>query len=64
MIYGIEYVKPKSIEVYSPSGLSRPLFNVMMKESVNKWKTTKVGEKFGPSWATHWFKVTYDLSNT
>ncbi|KAF1911617.1 glycosyl hydrolases family 38 N-terminal domain-containing protein [Ampelomyces quisqualis] len=42
------------LSVYSPPNLSRPLF----KEATSQeFKPTKVGESFGPSWSTHWFKV-------
>ena len=46
-----EWVK---LAVYSPPDLSRPTFE---KATSNKFRDTKVGELFGPSWATHWFKV-------
>lgn len=49
---GEEYVK---LSVYSPPDLTRPTF----KDATSKeFKKTKVGELFGPSWSTHWFKVT------
>lgn len=48
---GEEYVK---LSVYSPPNLARPTF----KEATSKeFKETKVGESFGPSWSTHWFKI-------
>ena len=48
---------PLSLEVYSPDPQKqlRPLFNTVMEQA--KWKETKVGESFGPSWASHWFKL-------
>jgi alpha-mannosidase len=47
--------KSVELEVYSPPDLSRPSF----KDAVShKFKPTHVGEYFGPSWATHWFKIT------
>ncbi|PVU97642.1 hypothetical protein BB560_005730 [Smittium megazygosporum] len=46
-----EYV---SLEVWSPKGLDRPTFEHAVKQT---YKPTKVGESFGPSWSTHWFKV-------
>ncbi|EEH19219.1 hypothetical protein PABG_01538 [Paracoccidioides brasiliensis Pb03] len=42
------------LSVYSPPNLARPSF----KEAVsNEFKPTKIGESFGPSWSTHWFKI-------
>lgn len=42
------------LSVYSVPDLSRPPF----KDIVSKeFLPTKVGESFGPSWSTHWFKV-------
>lgn len=40
--------------VYSPPDLSRPVFKEAIK---NEFKPTRVGESFGPGWATHWFKI-------
>ncbi|KAH7068519.1 glycosyl hydrolases family 38 N-terminal domain-containing protein [Paraphoma chrysanthemicola] len=42
------------LSVYSPPDLSRPLFK---DATSHEFKPTKVGESFGPSWSTHWFKV-------
>lgn len=48
---GEEHVK---LSVYSAPNLSRPTF----KEATSqKFKETKVGSSFGPSWSTHWFKI-------
>lgn len=42
------------ISVYDVPDLSRPKFcDIVSKE----FRPTKVGESFGPSWSTHWFKV-------
>ena len=42
------------LSVYSVPNLARPTF----KEATSQhFKPTKVGELFGPSWSTHWFKV-------
>ncbi|MCJ1301122.1 Glycoside hydrolase, 38 vacuolar alpha mannosidase [Hypocenomyce scalaris] len=42
------------LSVYSVPDLARPTF----KEATSQeFKHTKVGESFGPSWSTHWFKV-------
>lgn len=43
------------LEVYSVPGLERPLFKEVMKKA--EWREASIGESFGPSWATHWFKV-------
>lgn len=42
------------LSVYSPPDLSRPTF---MEATSHEFKPTKVGECFGPSWATHWFRI-------
>ncbi|OAL44140.1 hypothetical protein IQ07DRAFT_578979 [Pyrenochaeta sp. DS3sAY3a] len=48
---GSEWIK---LAVYSPPNLSRPLFK---DATSHAFHPTKVGESFGPSWSTHWFKV-------
>ncbi|KAL8835962.1 MAG: hypothetical protein Q9170_003119 [Blastenia crenularia] len=48
---GEEYVK---LQVYSPPYLSRPTFK---EATSHDFKSTHVGELFGPSWATHWIKI-------
>ncbi|KAH7372273.1 alpha-mannosidase-like protein [Pyrenochaeta sp. MPI-SDFR-AT-0127] len=48
---GTDYIK---LSVYSPPNLSRPLFK---DATSHAFHPTKVGESFGPSWSTHWFKV-------
>lgn len=48
---GEEHIK---LSVYSPPDLSRPTFK---EATSNKFKETKVGASFGPSWSTHWFKI-------
>ena len=40
--------------MYSPPDLSRPLFK---EATSHDFKPTEVGQSFGPSWSTHWFKV-------
>ncbi|KAI0400316.1 glycosyl hydrolase family 38 domain-containing protein [Xylaria palmicola] len=35
-------------------GLSRPSFEEAM---AGEYRSAKIGDRFGPSWATHWFKV-------
>ncbi|MCJ1303811.1 Glycoside hydrolase, 38 vacuolar alpha mannosidase [Hypocenomyce scalaris] len=47
-----------SIEVYSAPNLDRPSFQVA---TTNSFKPTSVGESFGPSWSTHWFRITIDV---
>ncbi|KAF1999318.1 glycoside hydrolase family 38 protein [Amniculicola lignicola CBS 123094] len=42
------------LSVYSPPNLSRPTFK---DATSHTFRHTKVGEAFGPSWSTHWFKV-------
>ena len=49
---GSEYV---DISVYSVPDLQRPLFDNVIPTA--KFKKTKKGESFGPSWSTHWFKI-------
>ncbi|KAK4948234.1 Glycoside hydrolase, 38 vacuolar alpha mannosidase [Elasticomyces elasticus] len=44
------------LSVYSPPDLSRPTFKEATS-SKNEFRSTKVGEAFGPSWSTHWFRV-------
>ena len=42
------------LSVYSPPNLDRPSF----KEAVSKpFEPTSIGQSFGPSWSTHWFKI-------
>lgn len=42
------------ISVWSPDGLTRPPF----KDAVsNSFRPAKKGDKFGPAWTTHWFKL-------
>lgn len=42
------------MQVYSPPDLTRPTFK---DATSHEFKHTKTGESFGPSWATHWFRV-------
>ncbi|EDN07767.1 alpha-mannosidase [Histoplasma capsulatum] len=42
------------LSVYSVPNLARPSFK---EATANKFKPTKRGESFGPSWSTHWFKI-------
>ncbi|KAL8690722.1 MAG: hypothetical protein Q9224_004340 [Gallowayella concinna] len=49
---GQDHVK---LQVYSPPNLSRPTFE---EATSQKFKDTHVGVSFGPSWSTHWIKIT------
>lgn len=42
------------LSVYDPPNLDRPTFD---DATSHAFKPTRVGESFGPSWSTHWFKV-------
>ncbi|KAI0176289.1 glycoside hydrolase family 38 protein [Hypoxylon sp. FL1284] len=42
------------LSTWAAPGLSRPTFEEAM---AGTYKPTSVGQSFGPSWATHWFKV-------
>ncbi|KAK9452234.1 glycosyl hydrolases family 38 N-terminal domain-containing protein [Limtongia smithiae] len=42
------------LEVYSVPGQSRPLFKDAIK---GPFRPTAKGESFGPSWTTHWFRI-------
>lgn len=46
--------KHVSLSVWSAPNLSRPTFKEATSHS---FKPTKLGEQFGPSWSTHWFKI-------
>ena len=43
------------LSVWDAPGTDRPSFSEATSES-NNYRATQVGEKFGPSWTTHWFK--------
>lgn len=43
------------LEVYSVPDLQRPLFDKAVKAT---FVPTKKGKRFGPSWSTHWFRIT------
>lgn len=42
------------LSVYSPPDLSRPTFE---EATSHEFKPTSVGNSFGPSWSTHWFRI-------
>jgi alpha-mannosidase len=44
-----------SLEVWSPPDQERPTWK---EASSQEYKKTHVGESFGPSWSTHWFRIT------
>ncbi len=48
---GEDYVK---LSVYSVPNLERPSFK---EATAEHFVPTRVGEAFGPSWSTHWFKI-------
>lgn len=50
----IEYV---DLRVFSVPGCKRPSFEEAMDLAANKWKPARVGDVFGPSWTTHWFRI-------
>ncbi|KAJ1942521.1 Glycoside hydrolase, 38 vacuolar alpha mannosidase [Kickxella alabastrina] len=43
------------LEVWSAPGQDRPSFEHAVKQ---EFRPAKVGQSFGPSWTTHWFRVT------
>ena len=51
VVSGEPHVK---LSVYNVPDLARPTFK---DATSHDFKPTKVGESFGPSWSTHWFKV-------
>src|SRR5271167_3103552 len=44
--------------VASPPGLSRPPFHEAIQLP---FRTCGKGESFGPSWSTHWFRITLKI---
>lgn len=50
------------LEVYSVPDLARPLFHKAIKDAT--WKEAKVGDQFGPSWSTHWFKISVKIPSS
>ncbi|ODV89866.1 glycoside hydrolase family 38 protein [Tortispora caseinolytica NRRL Y-17796] len=45
------------ISVFSVPGLKRPLFKDVMADKATKFRPAVIGESFGPSWSTYWFKI-------
>jgi alpha-mannosidase len=54
---GTDYIK---LSVWDAPDLTRPTFKEATKKE-NVYRKTEVGESFGPSWSTHWFKVQFKL---
>lgn len=56
------YSEPPHVQlaVWDAPGTTRPTFLEATAES-NSYRKTQVGESFGPSWTTHWFKCTLSL---
>ncbi|KAJ1960607.1 Glycoside hydrolase, 38 vacuolar alpha mannosidase [Dipsacomyces acuminosporus] len=46
------------LEVWSAPGQDRPTFAHAVQQ---EFKPAKVGDSFGPSWTTHWFRVTLQI---
>ncbi|ODV59575.1 alpha-mannosidase [Ascoidea rubescens DSM 1968] len=47
-----------SLRVHSVANNARPLFKDIIPDLKDEdWSSSKVGDKFGPSWATFWFKI-------
>ncbi|KAF7550510.1 hypothetical protein G7Z17_g5670 [Cylindrodendrum hubeiense] len=57
-----EYSSPPHVKlsVWDAPGTTRPTFLEATAES-NSYRETQVGESFGPSWTTHWFKCSLTL---
>ena len=53
-IHRIDNPENVKLQVWSAPGRSKPTFEEAMKQ---KFRPTKKGESFGPSWTNHWFKV-------
>ncbi|KAJ2743616.1 Glycoside hydrolase, 38 vacuolar alpha mannosidase [Coemansia sp. BCRC 34301] len=57
-ISGEPHVK---LEVWSAPGQERPTFAHAAKQ---EYRPAKIGDVFGPSWTTHWFRVTVNIPDT
>lgn len=44
-----------SLRVWSAPGLTRTPYATAVTQT---YKTARIGDSFGPSWSTHWFKIT------
>ncbi|KAJ1668525.1 Glycoside hydrolase, 38 vacuolar alpha mannosidase, partial [Coemansia sp. RSA 25] len=49
------------LQVWSAPGQERPTFAHAVKQ---EYRHAKIGDVFGPSWTTHWFRVTVNIPNT
>ena len=57
-VYPPHFEKEVEVDGYvvaSPPGLSRPPFHEAIQLP---FRTCGKGESFGPSWSTHWFRIT------
>ncbi|KZS95622.1 hypothetical protein SISNIDRAFT_452270 [Sistotremastrum niveocremeum HHB9708] len=50
--------KHVKLQVWSAPGLTKPSFDEAVKQ---KFKPAKKGDRFGPSWSNHWWKVTVHI---
>lgn len=59
-LYDLHVAGPPHVhlEVWSAPGQSRPTFE---EATSHHFKPTKVGQAFGPSWTTHWFRCTVNI---
>lgn len=48
------------LSVWDAPHLTRPTFKEATQKE-NDYRKTKIGDVFGPSWSTHWFKVQFTL---
>ncbi|KAJ2402277.1 Glycoside hydrolase, 38 vacuolar alpha mannosidase [Coemansia sp. RSA 2559] len=49
------------LEVWSAPGQERPPFSHAVKQ---EYRPAKVGQSFGPSWTTHWFRVSVSIPDS
>jgi len=49
------------VPVASPPGLTRPPFHEAIQLP---FRPCSKGESFGPSWSTHWFRITLQIPKT
>lgn len=57
-IHRLDNSENVKLQVWDAPGLTKPSFEEAMKQ---KFRTTKKGESFGPSWSNHWFKVSLKI---
>nr|KAK5444982.1 Glycoside hydrolase, 38 vacuolar alpha mannosidase [Exophiala xenobiotica] len=60
MLYKKHPDRVLAIEVYSVPDLERPSFQAATSKA-NDFKPAAVGDEFGPSWSTHWFRITIEI---